>query len=127
MEVWLEGERGVAHQLLVIDSTLKENLNNRTVTEFPVLHVVTRGMGAPHCGALREPQASQVSTPASRTTEGCASGRDTEQETVDLREWSDTKQAEECREKVPAPSASLKLIASMYDDDGDSASDVPED
>lgn len=47
VEVWLEGERGVAHQLLTTNYTLRENLSNKTLTEFPLLHVVSKGAGPP--------------------------------------------------------------------------------
>lgn len=43
--MWLEGEMGVAPQLLDTDLTLKDNLSNKTLTEFPVLHVMTKGAG----------------------------------------------------------------------------------
>ena len=43
VEVWLEGNRGVAIKKLDMDATLKENLCQCTVTEFPVLLVAEKG------------------------------------------------------------------------------------
>lgn len=43
--MWLKGEGGLQHQLLDVNATLKENLTDRTITEFPVLHVLTKGTG----------------------------------------------------------------------------------
>lgn len=72
VEVWLEGERGVAHQLLATNSTLRENLSNKTLTEFPLLHVLTKGAGPP---AVRRPatNAPLQSGKMKSLSEGCAS------------------------------------------------------
>ena len=135
MEVWLEGERGVAPQLLDTGLTLKENLSNKTLTEFPVLHVMTKGAG-PLTGTDRTKGRTigTEETPQEKSGEGGREGgregymcemaystiATTEGDTCATQcksegEWSD--EDGECL--VSHPSASLRLIANTYSDSED--------
>lgn len=70
VEVWLdEGRaRGTPQQLLNPDLTLKENFRNKTITEFPVLTVLSKGAGPPHI----EPRPVQKEGAGQPHTKQCA-------------------------------------------------------
>ena len=116
MEVWLEGQGGVAHQLLDVQSSLCSNLKDRTVVEFPVLYVVTKGAGPP----------SHKTTPTSDDTDTPDEATPISPETTPTREgkcvsdWSDGSASEEGEivegEKLEGNLSSLQLIANMYSD-----------
>lgn len=76
VEVWLKGEGGVAH-LLAVNSTIKENLSKRTLTEFPQLHVLSKGAGPPtigkgvgHPGTIGSPSVTQETSERDRIASG---------------------------------------------------------
>ena len=144
VEVWLRGEGGVAHHLLDTASTLKENLSNRTLTEFPILHVVTKGAGPPPALTSRE----TIDTPRTETSPAgpvskhppAALSSPTGSRGHEIGVGSGDVPGRECGE-VPRPldsegknqieavkssngdigtCSSLQLIASMYSDDEES-------
>ena len=128
MEVWLdEGKaRGTPQQLLNPDLTLKENFRNKTITEFPVLTVLSKGAGPPHT----EPRPIQSERPGPPHTEPLpvqsegAGLPHTEPHPIQSEgagprhdsDWSGSEEGE------IVSSASLRMIANIYSDtDNDSS------
>ena len=101
VEVWLEGGRGVSPHLMTLTSTLKENLNNKTIIEFPEFHVVSKGAGPPTATL------SLPSSPPSKEVGSVSS----QCQNVGTNDGGD--------EKAESSSSALKLIA-MYSDSEDS-------
>lgn len=121
MEVWLAGEGGVAHQLLDVEATLKNNLMNTTLLEYPCLLVVSKGVGAP--GLLKSEKDKDRGTlssgPAHIHTGNIVMPTDSVEQRCE-EEWSDRVLEEGEVVEDMCPSASLKLIATMYSDSDDS-------
>ncbi len=103
IEVWLQCEGGVAYQCLDVDSTLKDNLKQKTFIEFPTLWVVPKGVGPPpkvSKGEELPKSSSNLShTPCDTSYEGAPEGG-----------------------VVPALT-SLQMISDMYSDSGDDMND----
>ena len=79
IEVWLKDEVGVAYQLLDVDSTLNDNLKNKTIIEYPTLYVVPKGVWLPKMNEKPLPECSlqikqEDHTPSPPPTDRCGHG-----------------------------------------------------
>ena len=161
VEVWLEmgGTRNPPYLMLNPDLTLKDNLKGKTILEFPVLTVVSRGVGLPQAMTQgmkaeseqgpRPPTAAKGESKTAKESvgkegrgevvkesvgkEGCgevvkeSAGKEGCGEAVKESEgargvrgdsdWSSEEEGEIVeRDEQACPSASLRMIASVYSD-----------
>lgn len=56
--MWLEGSGFTVHQCLDTTSTLRDNFSNKTIAEFPVLHILSKGAGPPKLKRSLPPEKS---------------------------------------------------------------------
>jgi hypothetical protein len=112
VEVWLKGEGNMTHQLLEMNLTLKENMCNKTITEFPHLHVLSKGAGPLKCA--QKSGEEHRSGEESKSSDEQMAG----EEHKSGREHQSGE--EECNGSTNLiTSESLRLIATTYSDSDD--------